>query len=77
VATAVLNAANEEAVAAFLRGRLGFTRIVSTVQEAVAQEPGSRAEDLDAILGADWRARQFVRKVSGADSDILERRLPA
>jgi len=77
VATAVLNAANEEAVAAFLRGRLGFTKIVSTVQEAVAQEPSSRAEDLDAILGADRRARQFVRKVSGADSDILERRLPA
>jgi 1-deoxy-D-xylulose-5-phosphate reductoisomerase len=77
VASAVLNAANEEAVAAFLEGRLGFSGIVSTVQEAVAREPGSRAEDLEAILGADRRARQFVRKVTGPDSDILERRLPA
>jgi len=77
LATAVLNAANEEAVAAFLDGRLRFTQIVSTVQEALQRETGSVAEDLDAILSADRRGRQFVRKVTGADSDILERRLPA
>ncbi len=77
LATAVLNAANEEAVAAFLDGRLRFTQIVPTVQEALQREPGSVAEDLAAILSADRRGREFVRKVTGADSDILERRLPA
>lgn len=77
IATAVLNAANEEAVAAFLDGRLRFTQIVPTVEEALAREPGSLAEDLQAILDADRGARQFVRKVTGADSDILKRRLPA
>jgi len=77
IATAVLNAANEEAVAAFLDGRLRFTQIVPTVEEALGRESGSTAEDLQAILDADLGARQFVRKVTGADSDILKRRLPA
>jgi 1-deoxy-D-xylulose-5-phosphate reductoisomerase len=77
VATAVLNAANEEAVGAFLNGRLRFTEIIPTIEAALQQEPGSVATDLETILAADQRARRFVRKVMGSDSDILERRLPA
>lgn len=77
VATAVLNAANEEAVSGFLNRRLRFTEIIPTVEEALRQEPGSVASDLETIMAADQRARRFVRKVMGSDSDILERRRPA
>jgi 1-deoxy-D-xylulose-5-phosphate reductoisomerase len=77
VATAVLNAANEEAVGGFLNGRLRFTEIIPTVEEALRREPGAVASDLGTIMAADQRARRFVRKVMGSDSDILERRLPA
>jgi 1-deoxy-D-xylulose-5-phosphate reductoisomerase len=77
VATAVLNAANEEAVLGFLNGRLRFTEIIPTIEAALGQELGSVASDLETILAADQRARRYVRKVMGSDSDILEQRLPA
>ena len=57
-APAVLNAADEVAVAAFLAGRIGFMdipRVVSSALEAVPAEP---AADLDAVLAADARARE-------------------
>ncbi|WP_136247334.1 1-deoxy-D-xylulose-5-phosphate reductoisomerase [Halomonas borealis] len=57
-APAVLNAANEIAVEAFLDGRLGFAEIgelVSRVREACPFEP---ANELDGILAADARARR-------------------
>ncbi|NBV32701.1 MAG: 1-deoxy-D-xylulose-5-phosphate reductoisomerase, partial [Proteobacteria bacterium] len=55
---AVLNAANEVAVAAFLAGNCSFPAIwetVATVMEAHAQES---SPDLDAILAADADARR-------------------
>jgi len=58
---AVLNAANEAAVAAFLAGRLGFTAIVPMVEGVLARfEPPARTS-LDTILAADRWARQAVR----------------
>ena len=57
----MLNAADEVAVAAFLAGRIGFMdipRVVSAALEAVPAEP---AADLDAVLGADARAREAAR----------------
>ncbi|GEK72696.1 MULTISPECIES: 1-deoxy-D-xylulose-5-phosphate reductoisomerase [Halomonas] len=57
-APAVLNAANEVAVEAFLDGRLGFAGIgelVSRVREACPPEP---ATELVGILDADARARR-------------------
>lgn len=57
VKPAVLNAANEVAVAAFLDERIGFTDITATVAAALsAVEPGDD-QDLEAILDADRRAR--------------------
>ena len=55
-----LNAADEVAVAAFLEGRLGFTRIVSVVEsviEAGGWEPATAFEDL---VEADRRARRLA-----------------
>jgi 1-deoxy-D-xylulose-5-phosphate reductoisomerase len=57
---AVLNAANEEAVNAFLSGAIPFSRIVRTVEMALAAFPGG-GDSLVDILEADRWARQFVR----------------
>jgi len=58
---AVYNAANEECVAAFLAGRIGFLDIVTTVERVLDEHTGTPADalDLDAVLAAeDWaRAR--------------------
>ena len=59
-APAVLNAANEVAVAAFLAGRIGFLRIPTLVEDALAALPSIRADSLDALRDADARARRHV-----------------
>ena len=57
-APAVLNAANEVAVQAFLAGRIGFLDIASVVEDALAAVPAQPADTLDAVLDADRRARE-------------------
>jgi 1-deoxy-D-xylulose-5-phosphate reductoisomerase len=61
---AVLNAANEEAVAAFLAGRLGFSGIVRAVARALDAFAGA-GHSLEAILEADRWARDFVKHELG------------
>ena len=61
-APAVLNAANEEAVSAFLQGRIGFLGIPDTVKAALDAMPPQPADTLDALLDADARARVFARE---------------
>lgn len=58
---AVLNAANEEAVAAFLEGRLAFREIVPLGRATLDAYPGGRAVALDEILAADRWARNHAR----------------
>ena len=60
-APAVLNAANEEAVSAFLQGRIGFLGIPDTVNAALDAMPPQPADSLDALLAADARARAIAR----------------
>ena len=55
-APAVLNAANEVAVAEFLAGRIAFPRIWEIVAAVLDGTEGA-ADDLDALLEADRRAR--------------------
>lgn len=57
VKPAVLNAANEVAVAAFLDGRIGFTRIAEVVTRALADTAQGSDTDVQAILAADEAAR--------------------
>ena len=60
-ATAVFNAANEEAVAAFLADRLPFSGVPETI-DAVLQAHEARAvESLDDVLEADRSARLAAR----------------
>jgi 1-deoxy-D-xylulose-5-phosphate reductoisomerase len=57
-APAVLNAANEVAVAAFLDGRLRYTAIPRVIEQALAATPATGADSLEAVLEADRRARR-------------------
>jgi 1-deoxy-D-xylulose-5-phosphate reductoisomerase len=61
---AVLNAANEEAVNAFLAGAIPFSGIVPTVERALHAFPGA-GESLQEILEADRWAREYVKVNSG------------
>ncbi len=57
-APAVLNAANEVAVEAFLDRRLGFTQIATVVATVLRGAPvAGEAPDIDAVLAADAAAR--------------------
>jgi 1-deoxy-D-xylulose-5-phosphate reductoisomerase len=54
---AVMNAANEIAVAAFLDRKVRFPEIWEIVEDVMTQHPPVAQADLDAILGADQWAR--------------------
>ena len=60
-APAFLNAANEEAVAAFLDHRLGFTGIADVVSSVLERLPAMPVDSLDAVLAADEMARLTAR----------------
>jgi 1-deoxy-D-xylulose-5-phosphate reductoisomerase len=64
VAPAIFNAANEEAVAAFLAGDLAFTGIVETVARVVgesADEASGNLAELSDVLQAETAARTRAR----------------
>ncbi|WP_277051545.1 1-deoxy-D-xylulose-5-phosphate reductoisomerase [Zestomonas thermotolerans] len=59
---AMLNAANEVAVAAFLERRVRFTEIASIIDHVLNHEASGTADSLDCVLGADARARAQARR---------------
>jgi 1-deoxy-D-xylulose-5-phosphate reductoisomerase len=59
-AGAVLNAANEAAVAAFLAGNLGFQEIVTACQEVLEQHQIIASPTLEQLLSADRWAREEI-----------------
>ena len=59
-APAILNAANEVAVSAFLQGRIGFLAIPALVEDTLALLPAAPAESLEALLAADAQARRLT-----------------
>lgn len=61
VLPAILNAANEEAVKAFLQGRIPFPRIWSLVKSAMEQVESFARPSLSDILEADAKARVHVQ----------------
>jgi 1-deoxy-D-xylulose-5-phosphate reductoisomerase len=58
---AVLNAANEVAVAAFLEGRLSFPGIPRVVEGTMAAHPSEPLESLAQVLAVNDWARQQAR----------------
>jgi 1-deoxy-D-xylulose-5-phosphate reductoisomerase len=65
-APAVLNAANEEAVYAFLSDHIRFDQIPTMIDSALQQHRNHRQADYESVLAADRWARDFVRgKITG------------
>ncbi|QDX80505.1 1-deoxy-D-xylulose-5-phosphate reductoisomerase [Denitratisoma sp. DHT3] len=62
-APAVLNAANEVAVAAFLDRRLPFLRIADVIARVLDRVPAMAVEDLESVLSADRIARETAQTV--------------
>ncbi|MBK8132561.1 MAG: 1-deoxy-D-xylulose-5-phosphate reductoisomerase [Gammaproteobacteria bacterium] len=60
-APAALNAANEEAVTAFLAGKLRFTRIAAVVDQVMQHWCVAEPDCIDAVLDTDIRAREQAR----------------
>lgn len=62
---AVYNAANEECVAAFLAGNMGFGEIVATVERVLGAHDGTRASEvsLDAVVDAESWARAATQEI--------------
>ncbi len=59
-APALLNAANEVAVAAFLERKIPFTGIAEVIERTLNAIPTAPARDLDCVLAADAKARGFA-----------------
>jgi len=62
---ATLNAANEEAVAAFLDGRVAFTAIPDTIREVMDARPASAIATLEDVVAADAAARRAAGEALG------------
>jgi 1-deoxy-D-xylulose-5-phosphate reductoisomerase len=61
----LLNAANEEAVAAFLEGRLSFLKIADTIAAVLDRIPLTSLPDLAAVMAADDAARRLASELMG------------
>jgi 1-deoxy-D-xylulose-5-phosphate reductoisomerase len=60
---AIFNAANEEAVALFLDGRIQFGEIAQTIEAALRALSDTRGESLDDLRAADCAARTHVKEM--------------
>jgi 1-deoxy-D-xylulose-5-phosphate reductoisomerase len=58
----ILNAANEIAVAAFLKGQIRFTEITQVVEHTLQVVQNAKAESIDIILQTDMIARRIAEK---------------
>ena len=70
-APAVLNAANEVAVARFLDGEIGFTDIPRLIQAVLARSDARPLETLDDVLAADSEARACAQECLAALGSAL------
>ncbi len=63
-APAVLNAANEVAVAAFLAGRIGFTDIARIVEKTLASHNPREVDSIETVEEAELEARKAAEKAA-------------
>lgn len=71
-ATAILNAANEVAVASFLDQRIGFLQIPQIIETTLETIPAEPAVDLGAVLQADSQARVMAKDIVAATGRTLQ-----
>jgi 1-deoxy-D-xylulose-5-phosphate reductoisomerase len=62
-APAILNAANEEAVQAFLEQRIRFTDIAVVIEQVMSRCAANEATDIETILADDTRAREVAGSI--------------
>jgi 1-deoxy-D-xylulose-5-phosphate reductoisomerase len=62
-APAILNAANEVAVAAFLEQRLPYLQIANVVRETLSAIQSVSASSIEIVLGADAQTRQVAAQL--------------
>ena len=65
-APCTLNAANEVAVHAFLRGQLRFLGIAAVIEETLARLPAGRVHSFDSLADADAQARRVAAELVAA-----------
>ncbi|MBS1848222.1 MAG: 1-deoxy-D-xylulose-5-phosphate reductoisomerase, partial [Actinobacteria bacterium] len=63
-----LNAANEVTVAAFLSGRIGWSRIAEVLSEAMTRHDGRMLAGIDDVLETDREARRSAESIVAAVS---------
>ena len=61
--TAILNAANEIAVAEFLNGRIRFTSIAEVVEATLNNVTSNEISTLDDVMAADLTAREYAQSI--------------
>ena len=64
-APAMLNAANEVAVAAFLDGRIRYPQIARIIEDVLNSEPVVAVDELEAVFAADSKARMLAEQWLG------------
>lgn len=69
--SAIMNAANEVAVDAFLRNELSFLGIAKVIAQVMDELPAHAASDLDVILADDQAAREFARDVIDTSKGLV------
>jgi len=57
-----LNAADEVAVAAFLKGEIGFTDIPQIIAQTINETPRRNPESIEDVLAMDAQARELARQ---------------
>ena len=62
-AAALLNAANEIAVEAFLDRKIGFRKINELIATVMAKIPSTAVSDLESLLEQDQRARDLAHSL--------------
>ena len=69
-APAILNAANEVAVAAFLEGRLAFTAIADVIEAVLDQYSHATVQSLEEVLAADtWARREAHQRLTAVTGE--------
>ena len=61
-APAMLNAANEVAVAAFLDGRIRYPQIARIIEDVLNSEPVVAVDELESVFAADGKARMLAEQ---------------
>ena len=68
---AVLNAANEVAVASFLSGQIAFTDIADINKRVLTAHAAQPVQDLESVLEADGWARAQAKKIAGVSEQTV------